>query len=962
MESPEFREAVTREFPAGVDLPPDAIGRRDFLKLIGASLALAGLTGCLEKPHTEILPYTFRPVDVLPGNPTYYATTMTLDGFGTGLLVESREGRPTKVEGNPDHPANLGAASVYDQASVLQLYDPNRARYVRYRGRERSMLDFVRAFSPLATTGVAAPTSGAGLHFLLEPTASPFTAELIARVRAAYPGVGFTYYSPLSHATAFEGTRLAFGRPLQAVYDFLAADVVVSLDSDFLSDPYFGTRYSRHFTDRRRIVEPTDSMNRLYAAEGRYSITGGIADNRIRVPTSQVGLLAQALMSELGGGAPAGGAAPPFAGNDWVRAAAADLRAHAGRSLVIAGERQPPEVQAIAHAINGALGNIGRTVRFTEPLVVDGGTPSQSLAPLVEALRAGAVRTLVIVGANPVYNAPVDYDFKRLLARVPEKVYCGLYRNETALLCDWMIPGLHYLEQWGDARAWDGTASIVQPLIRPLYGGMTVDDVLKTFLGEGSTDTHELLWNSWRDRSGAADFDRVWAEWLQRGVIPGTAAPTLAPAPVAAAVTPLPLRERRGLDISFHRDAKLYDGRFADNGWLQELPDPMTKQTWGNAAVLSPRTAYRLGIGVNDLAELSYRGRTLLLPVLILPGQVDDEVAVNFGYGRLGTEVLARGVGSDTYAIWTSAAPYFDDGVELRRAGTAEGIERVATTQTHWTMEGRPIALRGTLDEYRSNPDFTEEERGYAPSLYNSWTYRGEQWAMTIDLTVCTGCSACVVACQAENNSPVVGKESVLKNREMHWLRIDRYFHGEVEEPRLVMQPMLCQHCEKAPCEYVCPVNATVHSHDGLNEMIYNRCVGTRFCSNNCPYKVRRFNFFDFNSLRSPLEAMQLNPDVTVRARGVMEKCTYCVQRIRRAEIKAQVEGRTLKGDEVVTACAQTCPTHAIVFGSLGDPDSEVSRSRLQPRMFAVLHDLGTQPRTRYLARITNPNPSIAEV
>jgi Fe-S-cluster-containing dehydrogenase component len=536
-----------------------------------------------------------------------------------------------------------------------------------------------------------------------------------------------------------------------------------------------------------------------------------------------------------------------------------------------------------------------------------------------------------------------------------------LFENETGSAAEWLVPAAHYLESWGDARAYDGTASIVQPLIAPLYGGKTAAELLSALLGEGNRSSHELVRDQWRAASQARDFDTFWDEALQRGVIPGTAAPPVRPGlrwnsiadPLAAAPA-----EPSGMEIVFQPDPSVYDGRFANNAWLQELPDPMTKLTWGNAALLSPATAAKLRLDSGDRLRLRWQGRELTAPAQVLPGMADEVVALRFGYGRgSGGEELAKDVGVSAFRLWNSEMPYGGAGLQLERVS---GNEQLATTQTHWSIEDRPIALHATLAEYREHPDFTRRQKGRQLSLYQGPPEgSGDQWAMTIDLSTCTGCSACVVACQAENNIPVVGPEGVLKSREMHWLRIDRYFSGALEDPAVVSQPMLCQHCEKAPCEYVCPVNATAHSPDGLNEMIYNRCVGTRFCSNNCPYKVRRFNWFDYNAELSETERMAKNPDVTVRARGVMEKCTFCVQRIREAQIGAKLEGRPLRDGEVRTACQQACPTGAIVFGSLNDPGSEVLRSREEPRSYAVLHELGTEPRVRYLARITNPNPEL---
>ncbi|HEX7051831.1 MAG TPA: Fe-S-cluster-containing hydrogenase [Longimicrobiales bacterium] len=963
-----------REFPPGAELPPDAVSRREFLRLAAAGAALAGLGGCFEPPRERILPYTARPPEVTPGVARYYATTMTLGGFGTGLLVESHTGRPTKVEGNPDHPASLGATGVYEQASVLDLYDPDRARAPRHLGAIRPWSAFVDAFAPEA----GAPDDGTGLRFLLPPTASPTTTRLISAVRDRLPAAGFTFYAPLSPTDPAEGARLALGRPLLAQYDFRAADVVLAADADFLAAMPFALRYARHFTDRRRLHGPDDAMNRLYTIEGVFSVTGATADHRLRVRTAEVGDVLAAILAEvaavperLPGGAPPGLATAlerfrATGGRErWIRAVARDLIEHAGAGIAIVGERQPPWVHGLAHALNALLGNAGHTVRYTPSPLAEAGASSHTLEPLVAEMRAGRVRTLVILGGNPSYDAPADLEFRRALRAVPRTVYLGLHENETAADCAWFLPMLHYLEAWGDARAYDGTASPIQPLIAPLYGGRTADEVLAVFLGDVGRSAHALVRETWRAALGA-DFEAAWDAALTRGIFEGTALP---PVPAAVQWDPLlrdlatreprPPAGRDSFEVVFTRDARVYDGRFANNPWLQELPDPLTKLTWDNAAVLGPGTAARLGVRTGDLLALRRHGRELRIPAFILPGPAEDSISIPLGYGRAGAGAVGRGVGANAFTLRTSEAPYFAGDLTVEPLAEMPPV-RLATTQSHWSLDGRPVALEATLTEYRENPDFTAEMRRPPRSLYSPFTYTGDQWAMTIDLTVCTGCSACVIACQAENNTPVVGKEDVLKGREMHWLRIDRYFTGDAGAPDVVMQPMLCQHCEKAPCEYVCPVNATVHSPDGLNEMVYNRCIGTRFCSNNCPYKVRRFNWFDYNSDVPETREMQFNPDVTVRARGIMEKCTFCVQRIRRAQIRSRLDGRPLGGNDVQTACAQACPTRAIIFGSLGDPASEVSRTHRLPRSYAVLDDLGTRPRVRYLARIRNPAPTLA--
>ena len=1029
LDDPAFAAASGLEFPAAEDddepeptartraFAPGGLSRREFLRLMGASLALAGASGCIEPPRERILPYTRRPAEVTPGVPLWYATAMPLDGYGIGLLVESHEGRPTKVEGNPLHPASLGATGVYEQASVLQLYDPQRARGLRQGAEPRTWAAFVQEFAP-PPVGRGFPREGEGLRFLLEPTTSPLTTSLIRRLRDAYPRAGFTFHAPLAATAAADATRVLFGRPAQPVYDFAAADVVVALDADFLAAGPFHARYAHDWAMRRRPASPTAGMSRLYAVEGAFSPTGAAADHRLRVPPSRIADVAALLLAEVvremalhAGGAPpevAAAAARRAAAAStvidrldgvpverWVRSVARDLRMNPGQGIVIAGERQTAEVHAIAHALNALLGNAGRTVRYVEPPLADAmdaaGSPVP-LAALAAEMRAGAVDTLVILDANPVYDAPADLDFRSALARVRRTVCLGLYENETAAACNWFVPSLHYLERWGDTRAWDGTASIIQPLIRPLYDGRGADDMLAAFLGMTSVSTHEMLRETWRQRAGPADFEAFWEDALRRGVISGTEAAPLSirpawdalaalladaagrrtgGAPAPARVTPgreAERREPRGteaggepaagdVELVFVQDASVYDGRFANNAWLQELPDPLTKLTWDNAAIVSPRTAARLALETGRVVRLRLRGRELTIPVFVLPGQTDDVITLALGYGREGGEAVARGVGANAYLLRTSDAPYFATGATLE---PLDEHRPLATTQAHWTMAGRPIVLSATLAEYRANPDFSAPHREPVASLYDPFEYgAGDQWAMAIDLSACIGCNACVIACQAENNSPVVGKEGVRKSREMHWLRIDRYFLGTADEPGVAFQPMLCQHCEKAPCEYVCPVNATVHSPDGLNEMVYNRCIGTRFCSNNCPYKVRRFNWLDYNAGKAETLQMAMNPDVTVRARGVMEKCTFCVQRIRRAQQEAAVEGRPLRPGEVRTACQQACPTQAIWFGSYTDPDEELARRLRDPRRYAVLHELGTRPRVQYLARITNPSEDL---
>jgi Fe-S-cluster-containing dehydrogenase component len=960
---------------------PEEMTRRSFVRLLGAGAAMAGVGACFDRPRERILPYASRPPELTPGVPLHYATSMVLDGFGTGLLVESREGRPVKIEGNPDHPASLGAAGVFQQASLLQLYDPGRARAVFHRGKPARWPALRAALAPTRIESRAG-ARGAGLRVLLEPTSSPLMAELLDRFRERYPEAGVHFYAPLDGGGELRGTELLFGQPLQPVYDLRDADVIAAFDADLFGDGPFHLRYARDASARRR---PSDapSMSRLYVAETVPSATGTLADHRLAVSPSAIepllgGLLAA--VARLGRRAPgmtesalerlAAGA--PAEARPWILALTEDLVASGRRCVVAVGRRQSTRAHALGCLLNEALAGREGPVCYIRTPLAGYGRGVTDLQRLVEAMRAGAVRELIVLEGNPVYSAPADLEFAAAMGRVAETIALGLFRDETGALASWFAPALHYLEAWGDARAYDGTASLVQPLIAPLYGGAGPEDILAALLGE-TRSTYELLRAAWRAAAPAGEFESLWERSVQRGLFTDTAFPAIAPtldASGAAAVlesdAPPPSAGEDGLELLFQPDPTVYDGRFANNPWLQELPDPLTKLTWDTAALLSPATAARLGLRAGDLADLDYRGRRLRLPVLPVPAHAEDVVSVRFGYGRQGNdEAVSRGVGASAYRLWTSHG-YAGGALGMQPAGEGEVRRELAITQEHWSLEGRPLALQATLAHYREGPLLPGQERGPELSLFDPAPHAGDQWAMTVDLGVCTGCSACVVACQAENNIPVVGREGVRDGREMHWIRVDRYLSddgsasGDRVAPGIISQPMLCQHCEQAPCEYVCPVNATVHSPDGLNEMVYNRCVGTRFCSNNCPYKVRRFNWFDYNEELAETERMARNPEVTVRARGVMEKCTFCVQRIRNAQITARIEDRPLRSGEVRTACQQACPMEAIAFGSLNDSSAEVVRRRAEPRSYAALQELGTRPRVTYLARITNPNPALA--
>ena len=967
-----------REFPPGAFDAPKGFARRDFLQLMGASVALAGLTACTEKPVERILSYTRTPDGLVPGNPLHYATALMRDGLAVGVLATSWEGRPVKVEGNPSHPFNRGSTGPHDQAEMACLYDPFRARVFRERGAGRGWRSFREAMRQRSAAW--ARDGGARLRFLVGPSSSPLHAALRKAIQERFPQCRFHCWSAVPRDAIYEGTEIAFGRPYEPHYAVEKADVILSLDADFLEARPGTLDQNLGFANRR---EPGHSrgMNRLYMVEPRYSITGGMADHRLRLRSADIEGFTLALASELGKTLPAlssygrpGGISTERA--RFISAVAKDLASKRGASLVIPGERQTAVTHAVAQAINGALGNLGTTVTFTEPAVLDTASGPAGWSALVDELRAGKVDTLVITAWNPVFTSPGDVDLGGLLKKVPNAIYLGLHDDETSQLVNWFLPAAHPFEAWGDARSREGTLSIVQPLIQPLFGGVSEVELLGAFLAE-ERKPYDRLRELHAPRA-TGDFDSAWEVWLSTGVVPNTASapvtPTLRGDQVHAAASrtrPAP----GGLELDLVPDYKILDGRYALNSWLQELPDPITKITWDNVAQLGPGLAKQLEVENGDVLHLVVGGRSAEVPAWVQPGHSDEAITVSFGYGRkqrtLGVKDADEPmvVGHDVYPLRSARAPWFATGLEVKKTGRKY---KLCPTQLHGSTEGRPIALMQSVEEFERKPEAAEVrppvkmgskqlEGTSLPSVQPGIDYSRQQykWAMAVDMSRCTGCSACVVACQAENNIPVVGKYQVGRGREMQWIRMDRYYSGDPAAPEMVSQPMFCQHCETAPCEYVCPVNATVHSDEGLNDMVYNRCIGTRYCSNNCPYKVRHFNYLHWTQDKSQVEKMLMNPDVTVRARGVMEKCTYCVQRIERTRITARLENRTIGDGELKTACQQVCPTNALTFGSLHDPKTKVSERHADPRRFDVLHELNTRPRTVYLTKIKNPNPEL---
>ncbi|HLH45104.1 MAG TPA: 4Fe-4S dicluster domain-containing protein [Bryobacteraceae bacterium] len=947
-------QAHQGEEPQAVDQPPPSEeSRRRFLSLMAASFGLSGLTACTRQPTEFIVPYVDPPEQTIPGRPQFFATAIPVNGVAQGVLVESHLGRPTKVEGNPDHPASLGATDVASQACLMDLYDPDRARQITLHGDPQSWEDFLRAM--LTALEPVRARKGEGLRILTETVASPSLGDRVQAVLTALPSARWHQWDPAGCHSARAGSLLAFGRALNTYYRLENADVIVALDSDFLCCGPGSTRYAHDYSARRRRGDRMD-LNRLYAVESAMTATGGKADHRLPLRYADVeafaGELAQAVLGQ-------GGAGSRF--GPWTAAIARDLLAHRGASAVIPGEHQSPAVHALAHHINAALGNVGQTVAYTEPLEVRAEDQLVSLTDLARDLNAGLVQVLLILGGNPAYNAPADLDFAGKLAGARFSAHVGLHADETSSRCQWHVPESHFLEDWGDARAFDGTVSILQPLILPLYDSHSYLQILDAILAVPGRSAYDIVREYWTKQKSGAAFEAWWRKSLHDGFVEGSALPLIRPTPKASAPSPPPRTSSSGLEVVFRPDPYIFDGRFANNIWLQELPRPMTKLTWDNAVMISPATAKDLGIEAQELVELRREGRAVRGSIWIQPGHPDNSVTIHLGFGRTRSGRAGNGAGFNAYLLRTSGALWSASDLAIHKTGDSYPL--ASTQMQQWVESRRPI-ISATVEEYRANPQFVQEAQETPPrelTLYPPWNYSGYAWGMSIDLTACVNCNACVVACQAENNIAVVGKEQILARRGMHWLRIDTYYRGGDAHPEAYYQPVPCMQCENAPCEYVCPVHATAHSADGLNDMTYNRCVGTRYCSNNCPYKVRRFNFFLFQDWTTDTLKLQRNPDVSVRSRGVMEKCTYCVQRIREAEIHSRVENRFIRDGEIQTACMQACPAQAIVFGDINNPNNRVAQLKSEKLNYALVAELNTRPRTTYLAELRNPNAELSE-
>lgn len=1034
-ETPEFRQFVEREFPEGASEMTSEVDRRRFLLLMAAGIGMAGLTAC-RRPIEKVIPAGGKITEqIVPGIAQHYATIFNFGGQAQGLLVKSNDGRPTKIEGNPNHPSSLGATGGFAQASILDLYDPDRSKYVRQGKDNKTWDDFVKASGVLLAESKTA--QGVGLRFLAESNSSPSQRELRDHIAKTFPQAKWITYDAASPENALAGANLALGQPAHVHYAFDKADVVLALDSDFLGCDIGSTLNIKNFSKKRRAsgtdvdavehghgekaaehkseaeykseakpaehkvetakagdhkeepkavaAEPgsdiNNKMNRLYAVESNFTVTGAMADHRLRLQSHKIGgflaALAQKLGITVGGLDKHKGALNGYElAAKWVEVVAKDLTANKGKAVIVVGNRQPAHVHALAHLINASLA--GEVVKYTRGFEEKFESGTASIKELSADMTGGKVTTLVILGGNPVYNAPADLKFREALKSVKNKIHLGLYEDETAIECDWHINEAHYLESWGDGRAYDGTASIQQPLVAPLHNGKSALEFLASISGYPQTSGYEIVKTVWAKSATGKAWDKVVHDGVQAGSGFAEAKLSANAGAIGSALEAAPISTGE-IELNFVTDASMYDGRFANNGWMQEVPDPMSKLVWDNAALMSKDTAEKLRVKNEDVVKLTLDGRELNLPVWIMPGHAKDSISVALGYGRTKAGRIGNNIGGNAYLLRHSSAMDFTTGVKV---SNTSDTYKLASTNDHWSMEGRELVREATLEDFVKSPALIKEkvEEPELISIYpNPQNYSaGNQWGMAIDLNTCVGCNACVLACQSENNIPIVGKEQVLKGREMHWIRMDRYFTNvpktefavggakpwifNEDYMRAVQQPMTCQQCENAPCEEVCPVAATVHNEEGLNTMAYNRCVGTRYCSNNCPFKVRRFNYLNFHKDITDTEKMGQNPDVTVRMRGVMEKCTYCVQRIQTVKIQAKVEGhRPIKDGEITPACAQVCPADSIIFGNINDPESRVAKLKKQARDYQLLTELNVKPRTSYLARFRNPNKELVE-
>ncbi|GGG65719.1 TAT-variant-translocated molybdopterin oxidoreductase [Edaphobacter dinghuensis] len=1009
-ETPAFHELMAEEFPrqSGSTEWVDAVSRRGFLKVMGASLALAGMAGCTKQPDEPIFPYVKQPEDLILGKPMYFASAHPFPTGAIPVLIKSDAFRPIKVDGNPEHPVSKGKSDAFTQGTLLDLYDPDRSQHVLSRGQNSSFGSFQQAFA----SAIKKTNGGQGVYFLSETITSPTLAEQWKQVQTAYPQAKLVQWEPVNSDSSRAASKAAFGSYTDAQYKLENADVILSLDADFLGGIAFPgfLPMAAAYAERHRY-EAGKQINRMYVVETMPTVTGFKAEHRLALKPSDVVAFAQGLVK---------GAAPQGLDADqqkFFTALLDDLRKNNGKVVVIPGEQAPAAVHAAAYALNASLGAVGKTVVYTETVNPIPSEQVADLKALVADMNAGKVQWLVMLGVNPVYAAPADLNFLDAFNKVPNTVHLGNHVDETGAISLWHINKAHYLESWSDARAYNGTISIIQPMIAPLYGGKSAHDVFQSLLANPQLSAYDVvLANAKTYIKG--DFATSWRKALHDGWVADTAFTPKTGAPAGNAMPFIaPAAASSGYEIAFRPDPSLYDGRYANVGWLQELPKQVTNLSWDNAALMSMGTMANLNVEETDLIEIELDGRKVTAPVLMAPGHPDGAITVHLGFGRQAEAGrVGAGVGFDAYKLRTADAPYYQGGGTAKKSGSGYDLcvtkvhniehrgsfaqhdldKKLFDTSGTYSLAGheameRSIIRYATVAEVEKNPNFAHDEMGkdssgtligkvgYAPQgdkpgrdetfFPDNWHYDKKDpatlkvqnaWGMAVDLNSCIGCNACIVSCYAENNIAVVGREQVKIGRNMQWLRIDTYFEGDLHAPKAHFQPMACQHCENAGCEQVCPVGATVHTPEGLNTMVYNRCVGTRYCSNNCAYKVRRFNFLLYSDYDTESLKFMRNPDVTVRSRGVMEKCSYCIQRIEAAKIQADIENRQIADGDIITACQQACPTDAIVFGNINDKTSKVAKRKAEERDYQVLADLNYRPRTTYTAGVINPNPELA--
>lgn len=954
----KFQEYLENEYPHGAAEFDKPVNRRDFLKYMGASILLGGLAGCKPQPLEKIVPYVKSPEYIIPGKPLYFATAMPFNGAATGLLAESHMGRPTKLDGNPEHPDSLGATSSIQQAAILGLYDPDRSQVVLNKGKISTWNSFTTAAKSIVTE--LKETEGEGFRVVTGAVTSPTLTEQLEELKKAYPKMKLISYESVSNDTKRIAEQNTFGEFVDSHYHLNNADIILSLDSDFLSNLPSSLRLTKEFSKKRDVTNPNVKLNRFYAVESSANLTGSNADHRIGTTYSGVAHIAAEIANKLK--VPTNLKVDPKIISEhhkWIDALVEDLASHKGRSLVIAGPEQSPTIHALTFAINEALGNVGKTVTYTTPVENYPSISLNSLKELAGDLKNQKVKTILFLDSNLIYDAPSDLSFAKLLSNVSHIIHAGLYQNETSAYANWHLPGTHFLEMFSDSRASDGTATTIQPLIEPLYGGKSNHEILSVFLDKAGEEGEKTVKDYWMKQWGELGFEGKWRRALHDGLVSKTAFKKKDLKIKKSVLSKLKLEKvSNDFEINFRPDPEIWDGRFANNGWLQELPKPLTKITWDNPVLISPADAEKLGLKDGDKVIIEQADKKLEIPVWITPGQPKHSLTLFLGFGRKRAGKIGSETGFDVSPLRTSSTLNSASNASIKKTGKNY---KIASTQIHHSMEGRNLARHTDLEDYKKHPKFAHGHHEGRDDLtfYPKHEPGDYAWGMSINLNACIGCNACVAACQSENNTPVVGKEEVLNGREMHWLRIDRYYEGDLDHPDTLFQPIACMHCENAPCEPVCPVGATVHSDEGLNEMVYNRCVGTRYCSNNCPYKVRRFNFYDYTDKETDVLKMLRNPDVTVRTRGVMEKCTFCVQRINEARITAKKENRKIRDGEVTTACQTACAAEAIVFGDIQDKNSEVSKAKSHPLNYGILTELNTFPRLTYLAKVTNPNPKL---